>query len=214
MSDPGKRNRAVLTSSSSSDSSPIVKRAFKDTDMADKAVTLADLKQMQNNIRQDFKMDLQSELRPLVKQVSAIENSIEKLAREKNVVIHGLPESPKETPTQLMKEIEVLFVKLGMSDPLIDNVYRLSKPVGGKVRPVMLKFVSTMEKRLMMTNRRNVITEKIFISDDMSKQQQQDQKLLRAKIKELKLTNKDIICIIRESSMVVKLNESIINKFT
>src|SRR5665811_2021634 len=77
MSDPGKRNRAVLTSSSSSDSSPIVKRAFKDTDMADKAVTLADLKQMQNNIRQDFKMDLQSELRPLVKQVSAIENSIE-----------------------------------------------------------------------------------------------------------------------------------------
>jgi len=120
------------------------------------------------------------------------------------LIIHALSEIKNETLDQLVKTMEDLWSKLGVSGILVNNVHRLRKPKDGHTRPAIVKLVRYIDKRLIMSNKSKVLVEKIFIYDDKTKDEQQNYKLLRTKLQELKATEPTLIGTFRGTDLLVK----------
>ena len=103
----------------------------------------------------------------------------ERAERANNVVIFGLAESNTHSVSE---EVSDLFnTKLGQPDVHIASARRLGKleQNRGKPRPVLVSLVSSFDKATVMKNKKNLAGTKIFINNDLTKEQAREDKRLR-----------------------------------
>jgi hypothetical protein len=219
-SDQSKRKSTCLSSSSNSDSnetSSPVKPLFKRLDMG---LTLEDLNNLRSSIRADFKSDLKSELKPIVLEVKAINNAInrlEKSDRANNIIVFGLKKESKESTAARIQIAKDLWKKMGLSsEVLIDNMYRLRKSSHTTVNPrlLLIKLVQNLDKQLILAKKQILPKQKIFINEDKSPLQQSQEKALRAHLINLKTEDASIWGSVRVNSLHVKKDGSIIARLT
>jgi hypothetical protein len=219
-SDQSKRKSTCLSSSSDSDfneTSPPVKPLLKRIDMG---LTLEDLNNLRSSIRSDFNSDLKSELKPIVLEVKAMSNAInrlEKSDRANNIIVFGIKEESKESTAARIQIAEDLWKKMGLSsEVLIDNMYRLGKSIHTTVnpRPLLIKLVRNLDKQLILAKKQILAKQKIFINEDKSPLQQSQEKALRAHLINLKTEDASIWGSIRGNSLHVKKDGSIMARLT
>jgi len=70
--------------------------------------------------------------------------------KKKNVIIHGIQEIANETYKDRNKAIDDLATKLDIPKIDYDETYRIGKPVAGKERPQLIKFLRTRDKTEVM----------------------------------------------------------------
>ena len=133
-------------------------------------------------------------LRTKVETISATLSNQQKLLeltersnRAKNVVIMGLDEPVGE---EIVNErVASLFAeKLGLSNISIASSKRLGKrsvPYGSRPRPVLVALDSMSTKKQIMSNRVKLAGTKIYLNNDLTKAQQEEEKKLRAMRKQL-----------------------------
>jgi len=136
------------------------------------------------------------------KVTTSVRYDLDKMRREKNVIVFGIKEGDKETMQQQLKEVMKVFEKIGVKDALIDDVRRLGKYVAkGKTHcPLLVKFVRTVDKRAVLTNKTKLGKEKIFINNDMSPEERRQEKALKEKFKNMKAKDKDLKMSIRNGN--------------
>jgi hypothetical protein len=156
-----KRKFSDLNNSNSSENSaspspkPLCK-VIKSTETRDMGLTKEDLQELRADLKSDMEAELKEQLvqclNPLLTKVSKLEKTIEMLdkrSRSKNLIIHGLPVLDGETSTKLIGHPNSLWVKLGISQQIIlDDVYRLGSRSTSGSRPVIVKFLRTLDKNL------------------------------------------------------------------
>jgi len=120
-----------------------------------------------------------------------LQTDLDHMKREKNVIIYGLKEETNEDPEASASK---LFEKLGLKDVMIDDTWRLGKqqksPKGP--RPLLVKFVKGTDKKKVMKEKAKLKGEKIFINNDLSKEEQAIEKNLRERFKTMKATDKTL----------------------
>ena len=133
-------------------------------------------------------------LRAKVETISATLSNQQKLLeltersnRAKNVVIMGLDEPVGEEVVN--ERVASLFAeKLGLSNISIASSKRLGKrsvPHGSRPRPVLVALDSMSTKKQIMSNRVKLAGTKIYLNNDLTKAQQEEEKKLRAMRKQL-----------------------------
>ena len=132
-----------------------------------------------------------STIKSLTKQLESVRsenNSLKKklidaetYSKKNNLKFFGIPEMTDEKPHQLMEKLaKVLFaMELNLSAFYIDNIHRL--PASGKgPRPVIVKFVSYMD-RMLVWNNRYLLTNsdlKVSIREHFSKEMEANIRIL------------------------------------
>ena len=118
------------------------------------------------------------------KQQKIIENA-ERKKREQNVIIVGLNESEMNTETMLMPFFED---KLNISPPPITYTKRLGRKNEESVypRPLLVAFKTLEDKKLVMKRTKILAGTRIYINNDLTKEQMAQERKLRGKRRQLK----------------------------
>lgn len=175
-------------------------------------LTLEDL----DKLRTQISGDMDVKLKPLFEKVNKVEHSVEMLEsklKKNNIIVFGLPETQNENFDNLCHSLDELWKVLGVSGLLIDNFYRLGQPKAGWNRPILIQFVRYLDKRQVMMNKHKVLKNKIFVNDDLTKAEQGSQRVLRAKLQELKQQDNNITGSIRGHSLLIKSDGKVVDKF-
>jgi hypothetical protein len=221
-----KRKFSDLNNSNSSENSaspspkPLCK-VIKSTETRDMGLTKEDLQELRADLKSDMEAELKEQLvqclNPLLTKVSKLEKTIEMLdkrSRSKNLIIHGLPVLDGETSTKLIGHLNSLWVKLGISQQIIlDDVYRLGSRLTSGSRPVIVKFLRTLDKKLVLSKRIEATKCKVFINDDCTPLEQFHKKLLNTHLKAMKEADDTTWGSIRGNSLHVKKNGQPTRKF-
>jgi hypothetical protein len=136
------------------------------------------------------KKELIDKVCKLERQLHSVKMELEKTQselRKKNILVEGIPEKDKEKWNDTEVLIEQLFNQLGLSgSPIIDDCFRIGTYKPGKIRPILLKFVRFKDKKLVMENRNKLKGTKIYLNDDLTKDQRIQNSILWKKEKELR----------------------------
>lgn len=145
-----------------------------------------------------FKTMMKEMLEPIEQKCDAASNNalraIEKINREKNFVIFGLPEGNDEKTDDLIKLVDELFAKMGVTGVLVDDLFRLGKKKSGskQPRPLLLKLVRMLDKKRIREARRKLGKADPVIVDDKSKDEIAVEKKLLEKFSEMKKKDKTL----------------------
>jgi len=207
-----RHSRDLVNSNSSSDSSdsPSLKISKK-TDMGLTKQDLADL-------RADIRKDTETLFEPMklsLQKVTKSVNGLERVVRKNNIIIHGITEVANETLSMLVTVIRSFLDGIGLKNILLDNVMRMGKSVVGTNRPILLKLVSFLDKKLIFAAAKSAKTnsQKIYLNDDLSKEDQKQHKILREFFKTIKARDNDIKMSIRGSVLQVWKNSKVIQRY-
>jgi regulator of replication initiation timing len=211
----------------SGNSSPSRKRSNQDTyqdrnlkiPRTAEMLTLEDIKKVLDEKLSGLEERLSTKLDDLVDRVSTVEEKVNELKLEneflkkqlkaRNLVIQGLPESPKEDFPALNTVVKDLFTRLDVGQPSIDEVHRLGKK-GVQPRPILLKMVSTQDKfKILQAKLKIPRGENIFINEDLSLEERKAQAILRKKKREIQAQDPDITCNIKRTHLIVKKGDKI-----
>lgn len=187
----------------------------------DMGITLAQLQEelgkMKTDIETSFQTMMNEELGRQTKiQDAKIESAVSRFEderRARNIIISGLPETAKEDPSARMKVLHDLFTKMGLSNIDVDDAMRLGEPSGGKPRPILVKLCRTHQKRLIMQAKKALRGQNVYVNNDLTKKQREQEKVLRAKFKELRGADNAITCNIRGSVMTIWKQNKIQEKY-
>ena len=106
---------------------------------------------------------------------------LRKKVKENNVMIYGITDDPQETPAELRTTVNK-YIKdsLGLPEPFIDTISRMSTAKAGSKRPIQLRMVLLNEKdRIIKANIKHNIRMKpnrnsrVTITDDLTKEERQ-----------------------------------------
>ena len=105
--------------------------------------------------------------------------SNERERKERNIIVWGISECSSD-PSTLIKDL--CKSKLGISDDGICTCKRLGKQKSGSShpRPILVAFDSVERKQIVMRNRTKLAGTNIFLNYDLTKEQMQKEKELRA----------------------------------
>jgi hypothetical protein len=211
-----KRTNEVLNNSSSSEDSPV--RQPSKASKVEMGLTKEDLQELRNDLKEDLKQELSRHLQPLATKVLKLESAVErveKTLRANNILIYGLKQGRSESITDLVSAADTLWTKLGLVEKIqIDNIYRLGRQNNdGTPRPVLVKLVRNLDKKVIMAKKNNLIKEKIFISDDLTPMEQFQKRLLQTHLRAIKASDPDLRGTIRGNSLHVKKNDITINQY-
>lgn len=106
--------------------------------------------------------------------------------RFRNIVISGIPESANEYDIEKMAAVKSVIEKCGVTNVFLDDVFRLGKPQPNKIRPMLVKFCSTLDKRAVLRGAAGLKGTGIYVNNDLTKDEQATEKLLRSKLKSLR----------------------------
>ncbi|CAL8091301.1 unnamed protein product [Orchesella dallaii] len=142
-------------------------------------------------------------------------SKIDFMRREKNIIISGLPEDNNEKITDQIKKAEGVFTKLGLKNIGIDDISRLGKDkkANGNPRPLLVKLVRKMDKRAIMSEKKKLGKEKIYINDDVSPAVRANEKKLRDKFREQKVLDKDYRMQIKRGELFIWKNKAVVKHF-
>jgi len=144
----------------------------------------------------------QKEIKTEIKQLSSAEAKVveiedrvvqlERLAREKNVIMHGLEDSDDENWQKTTAIVsEFLKNSFGIGHNIVDIAERLEKFRRDRVRPIRIKFIRLYDKKMIMIEKKK-LDKPIYINADMSLQDRKANSTLQKKKKELIAENPDL----------------------
>lgn len=124
--------------------------------------------------------------------VQALSRQMDKLRREKNVIIFNLPEDAVNN-RDMVATIQGLFkhVQFPLPEWAIDDAFRIGK--SGTIRPVLVKFSSTTWARKVFSKAAALREMKISMENDMSQSDRAAKKQLHAAYKKMKASGKNVI---------------------
>ena len=129
----------------------------------------------------ELKLDLMSKSLQAQQQVLEMKD---RAARALNIVITGLNETNEKEDTS--KTVQDLFAsKLEASSVGITQTKRLGKHNVTRPRPILVTFSSQTEKSKIMKCRKKLAGTNIYINNDLTREQKQNEKLLRDSKKKL-----------------------------
>lgn len=118
-----------------------------------------------------------------------MEESLEIERRKYNLVIHGIPEESLEKDKEELAEI----LGSGLSidpDRHVEMMMRLGRVSEGKLRPLRIKLKTMEGRKEILTRAKNLRNidryKRLFITPDLTKKQQEMDKALRMKLKEIR----------------------------
>jgi hypothetical protein len=216
-----KRDRTV----SSDSPSPNTKQPAKRNCQGDPPI---DTEEMKDDERASLLRDivalldtkLDEKLKSIVTKVEASTNSVhsrmDKVQREKNIIVFGIEETDKEDLDSLLKAAEALFASMKVADVMIDDIFRLGKrlPGAAKPRPIKIKPLRMVDKKRIMAGKRNLGKSKVSVMNDLSPEDRKSETLLRIKFREMKANDKDLYMSIRGGKMYVMKNKKLIDTVT
>jgi len=131
-------------------------------------------------------------------------------------VIYGLPETEKETLGEQLKATDALLSKMDMKNVLIDDLFRLGrKTPNTKARPLLVKFVRKIDKKLVLsTGRRKLMKGDPRIDDDKSPMDRAIERKLFEKFKEVSNGDKAMRRNIWRGTLTITKGNATIGKFT
>lgn len=107
-----------------------------------------------------------------------------------------------ETAQKFCEELRV--------NALIDDAFRLGKKEEDNNRPMLIKFVRTIDRKKLFLATSKLKGKKIFVNEDISKEEVEYKKTLRAYYKERKKEDKELKARIRKDSMrILKIGKVI-----
>ncbi|KAG5876267.1 hypothetical protein JTB14_013004 [Gonioctena quinquepunctata] len=127
---------------------------------------------------------LKSEVEELKMINSKVENDYNKSEYElkkKSLILFGLPEVNKEECSELIIDMAVNKIGININKNNIDSCYQIGKQVGGKTRPIIVKFVQLNIKQDIYKNKKLKGTG-IVIREELTKKKMEIIKLLENKI--------------------------------
>lgn len=123
----------------------------------------------------------------------ALRKDLDKVKREKCLIISGLTEKGKESADERVKLVKELFTKhMKVEGVLIDDVFRLGKSGGAtadKPRLMLVKLVCGVDIQRVLAGKKQ-LKGKVFVSRDLSKEDRLRDKKLREKFKSMKEADK------------------------
>ncbi|OXA43460.1 hypothetical protein Fcan01_21792 [Folsomia candida] len=142
--------------------------------------------------------------------------AIEELKREKSIVFYGFPETGTETLETQIAEVEKLLQKMGLNNPIIDDIFRMGKKTPtGKPRPLLVKMVRSIDKKfILQSGKKKLGKGDPIVERDKTQAERAVEKKFMEKFKELRAADKDIRMDIYKGKMTIKKNKTIIKTFT
>lgn len=141
--------------------------------------------------------DINSEIRAVKTKVTILENRdkqyseqlnfIQKELRKNNLIIFGLVEEDEEDILQKVLDLFNNTLKVSVEATEINITYRFGKKE--KSRPVLVKFVTTFKKIEVLKNGKLLKNTQVAISNDLTKEDREKQKILRDHLKIAKAEN-------------------------
>lgn len=98
----------------------------------------------------------------------------EKKLKGNNLIFHGVEESTDETSAKLIDAIKRILkdhLEVNINTFDITNIFRLGKKSGGKPKPVLVSFLSKLTKTEITKNRRKLKGTKIFMNEDLEREE-------------------------------------------
>jgi len=173
---------------------------------------MEDIKRFIREENAKMKADITEQLKPLTEFVltqNTMKNELERVKRtlnSKNIVITGCTEADNETDENRMEIITKMFEHMEVGAVLLGDVYRIGIKKPNKHPPLLVKFVTMIDKKKVMKNRGKLRGSNAYLDDDLTKTEQEIQKILIAKGKELKATNKEIKLSVRFGKLYIDNN--------
>lgn len=139
---------------------------------------------------------------------------LEESTKKNQIIVFGLKE---ETEDFLEKRVLKLFcgtLSVNIQPQNIDNIYRIGKKGNNTSRPIIIRFVRFLDKQLILKNLSKLKGTGISITNDLTPEQQEDQKILYkyykiAKSKEFAAKiNKNQLVVNGESFSIKDLKEA------
>jgi len=116
-----------------------------------------------------------TKLEPFIKQCRGASEralkAIDKIKREKNLVLFGIKEEDKEDTDKQVELVREVFNKLGVKDIIIDDIHRLGKKASDKKkapRPLLVKLLTMIDKNRILRQKAKLKGQKIYINQDLS----------------------------------------------
>lgn len=123
-----------------------------------------------------------------------------------------MPEGDDDSTNGNIQAVNDLCDQIGVPRPAIDDVFRMGKK-GVLPRMMLLKLVSTVDKKNIMSQAKNLRKQKIFLNDDQSAEDRKKCGLLRNHFKTMKATRPGINFSIRNCIMNIWKDNAIIEKY-
>ncbi len=95
---------------------------------------------------------------------------LEQYIRKNSIRITGVPEKPNENLLDIIHQHVTARLPPDCSFDIlhIDNLHRLGKPLPGRGRQIIVKFMSFQKKMIIMRNRKLLKGTGIIVSDDLT----------------------------------------------
>jgi hypothetical protein len=137
-----------------------------------------------------IKNEISTVKKDLSRKVNALESEVANLKlelgranteiRKRNIMIEGIAEKSGETWNDAELLDKDLIIKLRLPEKVdFDECFRIGKPGGGKVRPILLKMLRIRDKRMILSHAKNLKGSKIYINEDLTKEQRIANAILR-----------------------------------
>jgi hypothetical protein len=141
--------------------------------------------------------------------VSLMKDPISNLEKKRTLIITGITETGTETPADLHNQIMDLTKAMKIKDFDYDECFRLGKAKNGK-RPILLRLLRTRDKFALFNNKKNLKGNakygKVYINEDKSPEERQQEAHLRRYLREQRAANPKITGIIRNGTLTLKLD--------
>lgn len=79
---------------------------------------------------------------------------LEQYSHRNNLIIYGIPEDKGENIYYVMRRLAHALQFINWSENLIDAVHRMGKTTDSKPRPIIIKFVSRLDKEVFLNKRK------------------------------------------------------------
>lgn len=160
----------------------------------------------------ELKTDLLGLFNPAMQKLSTRVCHIDREQRNKNLIIKGLKSKENEKVADLEKAVEGVFAKLGLKKVDIDDVTRIGKRDKAD-RPILVKLLKQKDVRAIMTEKRKLGKEKIYIERDLPEEDRTAAFELRKKFKEIKAKDGSLTSSIRTNTLTVWKGTTQVSKF-
>lgn len=133
---------------------------------------------------------------------------VERLKRERNVVIFGLRESASEEIYSLVMETLTTSLKIPLREDELDLVRRLGPRTGQeRPRPVLVKLTTQRKKELILKEKRRLKNSQLYIAEDLPKEVVTVRKSLGPRLAEAR--SKGLRAFIRYDKLIIKKPEPV-----
>lgn len=168
-----------------------------------------EMKSIQTSCK-DLCYKLEENMEQMKKKIEEHENILQQQDSEKrrrNIIIHGIEEEEtnrKQLEENIIKIIQNIL-KVQITLPEIDIMYRLGPKRTEKTRPVIVKFTTQRKVLELLSNRKNLKNTRIYINEDMTKEKAEERKKLVAEMKKYREAGKH--AIIKNGKLIIEGKE-------